>query len=158
MISPSLAAWMSPTILGFVLAIPLSWGSGLLAAGLALRRIGILNTPEEAEPPPIVPRANALTEELDRHGFDDADGILAVHADPALRAAHEAMLPPSAARRRGDIDPQHAVAIAKLTDAASIADAAQWLDPRERMVVLHDRALLSIMASLPPPPAAAAAE
>ena len=46
-ISPSLVAWMSPTILGLILAIFLSWGTGLRGVGLALRRAGLLVTPEE---------------------------------------------------------------------------------------------------------------
>ena len=39
---------------------------------------------------------------------------------------------------------------AKLIDAETIADAAIWLKPKERMVVLHDRALIGLLASLPP--------
>jgi hypothetical protein len=42
MISKSLAAWMSPTIAGLLLAIPLSWASGKLALGMAMRRMGLL--------------------------------------------------------------------------------------------------------------------
>ena len=51
LISPSLVAWMSPTIAGLILAIPLSWASGSLSLGLAMRRIGLLRTPEETSPP-----------------------------------------------------------------------------------------------------------
>ena len=36
LISPSLAAWMSPTIAGLILAIALSWASGQRSIGLAL--------------------------------------------------------------------------------------------------------------------------
>jgi len=45
-IATSLLLWMSPTIIGLVLAIPLSWLSGSLAAGLTLKRMGLLMTPE----------------------------------------------------------------------------------------------------------------
>ena len=38
LISPSLAAWMSPTIAGLILAIPLSWGTGLKSVGMVFRR------------------------------------------------------------------------------------------------------------------------
>ena len=41
------------------------------------------------------------------------------------------------------------VAEAKLNDAETIADAMKWLKPRERMVVLHDRALIDFVARLP---------
>ncbi|WP_082609848.1 glucans biosynthesis glucosyltransferase MdoH [Bosea sp. Root381] len=154
MIATSLFAWMSPTIVGLVLAIPLSWASGQLAIGLWLKRHKLLVTPEEGEPPAVALRANALQAEFDEAGFDDADGLRALHADPALREAHEAMLPANAPRRRGEIEPDRAVAQAKLVDAETIDDAAIWLKPKERMVVLHDRAMVALLASLPGPRAA----
>ena len=94
LIATSLFLWMSPTILGLVLAIPLSWLSGQLGVGLALKRWGLLMTPEEARPPPIATRANALQAENERLGFDDEDSLAALHRDPSLRERHEAMLPP----------------------------------------------------------------
>jgi len=45
-IATSLFLWMSPTILGLVLAIPISWASGQLGLGLALKRRLLLATPE----------------------------------------------------------------------------------------------------------------
>ncbi len=44
-IATSLFLWMSPTILGLVLAIPISWASGQLGLGLALKRRLLLATP-----------------------------------------------------------------------------------------------------------------
>ncbi len=149
MIATSLFAWMSPTIVGLVLAIPLSWASGQLAIGLWLKRHKLLVTPEEGEPPAVALRANALQAEFDAAGFDDADGLRALHADPALREAHEMMLPDSQPRRRGEIEADRALAQAKLVDAETIDDAAIWLKPKERMVVLHDRALVALLAALP---------
>ena len=150
MIATSLFLWMSPTIVGLVLAIPLSWLSGRLGAGLALKRLGLLMIPEETWTPAVVQRANALLVENRRLGFDDADGLLALYQDTRLRQSHEAMLPPAAARRRGDIDPERVIAQAKIMDAATIHDAAHWLKPKERMVVLHDRALLDQLTRLKP--------
>ncbi|SIQ46722.1 membrane glycosyltransferase [Bosea sp. TND4EK4] len=157
MIATSLFAWMSPTIIGLVLAIPLSWASGQLAIGLWLKRHKLLLTPEEGEPPQIVLRANALQAEFAAAGYDDADGLTALHADAELRHAHELMLPDAQPRRRGEIEPDRAVAQAKLVDAEAIEDAAIWLKPKERMVVLHDRALIGLLASLPAERASAAA-
>ncbi len=149
LIATSLFAWMSPTIVGLVLAIPLSWASGQLAIGLWLKRRKLLFTPEESQPPAVAQRANALQAEFAAAGYDDADGLRALHADPALRDAHEAMLPEATPRRRGEIEPERAVAPAKLVDAETIDDAAIWLKPKERMVVLHDRALVALLTSLP---------
>ncbi len=148
LISPSLVVWMSPTIAGLILSIPLSWASGQLWLGLALRRAGLLRTPEETSPPQVVERANALAAELASAGRDDDDALMAIRADPALRAIHEAFLPEAARRRPGDVDVDAAVATAKLNDAETIEDACAWLRPRERVAVLNDRALIAMLARL----------
>jgi membrane glycosyltransferase len=150
MIATSLFLWMSPTIVGLVLAIPLSWLSGQLALGLSLKRLGLLLTPEESRPPAIVERANALTARNERLGFDDADALRALYEESELRRRHEAMLPPAAPRRRGEIDPERVIAEAKIVDAETITDAIRWLKPKERMVILHDRALLDLAMRLRP--------
>ncbi len=159
-IATSLFLWMSPTIVGLLLAIPLSWLSGQLAVGLALKKIGLLRTPEEYRPPAIATRANELQARNARLGFDDADGMLAIFMEPYLREQHEAMLPLTPPRRRGEIEPDRALAEAKLVDAETIEDALDWLKPKERMVVLHDRALLGLATRLKPaqPSAKEAAE
>jgi membrane glycosyltransferase len=58
------------------------------------------------------------------------------------------MLPPMPARKRGQIETDRALAEAKLVDAETIEDALEWLKPKERMVVLHDRALLNLLVQL----------
>ncbi len=149
LISPSLVAWMSPTIAGLLLAIGLSWASGQLSIGLFLKRLGLLATPEEKVIPPIAERANALTADLARAGYDEADGLLALHEDPTLREVHEAFLPEVPHRKRGEVDVNHAMAVAKLNEAATVGEACLWLKTKERMAVLGDRALLSMLARLP---------
>jgi membrane glycosyltransferase len=150
LIATSLFLWMSPTIVGLLLAIPLSWLSGQLGAGLALKRMGLLMTPEEHRPPAIAQRANALQVHNAERGFDDTDALLALYQDPGLREQHEAMLPVTPPRKRGEIETDRALAEAKLVDAETIGDALTWLKPKERMVVLHDRALLSLVMRLEP--------
>jgi membrane glycosyltransferase len=149
LISPSLVGWMSPTIAGLILAIPLSWASGQLWIGVALRRLGLLWTPEETSPPPIVIRSNRLAEELAISGTDDEDGLRAVHSSQAFRAQHELFLPTASRRRRGEVDIEVAVATAKLNDARTFEEAASWLKPKEKMAVLNDRALIAMAARLP---------
>jgi membrane glycosyltransferase len=149
LIATSLFLWMSPTIVGLVLAIPISWLSGSLAAGLALKRMGLLLTPAETTVPPIVTHANALAADNARLGFDDADGLAVLHGDPKFRERHEAMLPRRPHRSRGEFDLDRVMAEAKIIDAERLGDALAWLKPRERMVVLNDRALLSLAMQLP---------
>ncbi len=156
LLSPSLAAWMSPTIAGLILAIPLSWGTGLKSVGLAFRRIGLLDTPEEHAPPPVATRANALSDELAAEGFDKADGLRVLYQDAEFRDVHEAFLPPALHRARGDISPERAMAIAKLGEARSIDEASAWIQRKERAALMQDRALIALLARLPETSSAAA--
>jgi membrane glycosyltransferase len=59
------------------------------------------------------------------------------------------MLPVASPRARGDFSAERALAEAKLAEAADLGEAARWLQPKERGVVLADRALLSILSRLP---------
>jgi membrane glycosyltransferase len=61
-ISPALAAWMAPVILGLMLAIPLNLLTSSVSVGQWLRRIGLLRIPEESAPPPVLARALELRE------------------------------------------------------------------------------------------------
>jgi membrane glycosyltransferase len=149
LIATSLLAWMSPTILGLLLAIQISWASGQLSIGMWLKRRGILLTPEESTPPAIAIDANARAEELAARGFDEGTALGIIHADPQLRERHLEMLPIAARRERGQFTAERALAEAKLADAQSLEEAAKWLQPKEQAVVLTDRALLSVLAGLP---------
>ena len=146
--SPYLFAWMSPTIAGLVLAIPLSWASGQLAIGLWLRRRGLLLTPEESSPPQIATRANAVTVELASEGTDEIDSLALLHDDPEFRECHETMLPPGQRSERGAFEQDKVMARAKLAEAASLEDAKRWLTAKERFIALHDRALIALLARL----------
>ena len=140
LISPSLVAWMSPTIAGLILAILFSWASGQRSIGLFLKRLGLLRTPEETTPPPIAVRANTLARELAQAGYDGTDGISALHASHELRLLHEAFLPAAEPRRRGRLDPDAVMAGAKLADAETVEE--------ERTAVLNP-ALIRRVAGLP---------
>ena len=147
-IATSLFLWMSPTIIGLVLAIPISWASSRLAYGLALKRLGLLTTPEEREPPAIVLRAAALAARNAEKNLDDADALTALHADPRLARDHAAMLPEASSRPRGQIDAERTLAQAKVVEAETIGEARAWLKPKEAMALLHDRALLDRLSRL----------
>ena len=86
---------------------------------------------------------------LARAGEDDINGLLAIHADPELRALHEDWLPTRRPRQRGQITADRAMAEAKLADAETIEDAVDWLNRGERLVALSDRALIGMIARLP---------
>jgi membrane glycosyltransferase len=152
LISPSLVAWMSPTILGLILAIVLSWGTGLRSVGLALRRAGLLMTPEEHQTPAVVARANQLADEYAALAASHLKGLYAIYADPQYRAFHAACLPRRPKRWNGNMPADWALADAKISDAETIDELICWLHPKERMAILQDPALISRFASLPPAP------
>lgn len=60
LVSPALAAWMGPVVLGMVLSVPINLLTASPALGDRLRRAGWLRTPEEAAPPAILTRALEL--------------------------------------------------------------------------------------------------
>jgi membrane glycosyltransferase len=149
LISPSLVAWMSPTILGLVLAIFLSWSTGLLNVGLAFRRAGLLVTPEEQARPPLVTRANELSGGFDSEAALEAQGLAALYEDRKLAALHVAWLPEVERRRNGEMTAEKALAEAKLNEAETIEEALAWLKPKERMALLLDRTLIANLLALP---------
>ena len=147
-VSPYLALWMLPVVLGLALAVPLAALTGRRSLGLALRRIGLLRIPEEAHPPEVLRRAAALYQQAGP-GSDAVAGLL---RDPALLAAHRQMLPPV---RRPGIDPLN---VPLLTGSAKLAEADRldrvWpaLDPAEKTAVLSDTAALQRLLALASPP------
>ena len=152
LISPSLVAWMSPTILGLLLAIFLSWATGLLNVGIAFRRAGLLLTPEEQTRPPLVTRANELAETLESEAARDARGargLAELYEDRKLAALHIAWLPDGERRRNGEFTAERALAEVKLNEAETIEEALAWLKPNERMALLQDRALIARLMTLP---------
>ncbi len=149
LISPSLIAWMSPTIIGLLLAIPLSWATGKLSVGLAFRRAGLLTTPEERRPPSVVERTAEILAATGGSPEEPANGLALLYEDADLQAAHESLKASKAPRRRGEITPDWALAEAKLDDAESVDQALAWLRPKERMAILNDGMLLERFLRLP---------
>ncbi|MCB4768582.1 glucans biosynthesis glucosyltransferase MdoH [Ancylobacter sp. Lp-2] len=153
-ISLPLFFWMSPVVLGLVLAVPLVLWTGAARPLLA----GVLRTPEESAPPAVLTRAKALAREIGGDAPpDEAASRLA--ADPVLLAAHRAMLPDEGERRPGDYAPERLVARAKLDDAPDLAAALSRLSAREKAAALSDRQaldrLLALAAEAPPATGAA---
>jgi membrane glycosyltransferase len=60
LVSPPLAAWMSPVIAGLVLSMPIVAVTSARGPGQWLRRHRIFCTPEELAPPPVLVRAGEL--------------------------------------------------------------------------------------------------
>lgn len=134
-VSWPLFLWMTPVIVGLVLAIPLVALTASAAFGRGLRRLGLLATPEERDPPEVLRRANALARIA--AGEDRTAPILRLLHNPEMLAAHRAMLRPRA-RQHGDVDVPLVVGLAKLDDVDKLDDALQILTRRELAAVLGD--------------------
>jgi membrane glycosyltransferase len=144
-VSPYLALWMLPVVLGLALAVPLAALTARRSLGLALRQIGFLRIPEEVRPPEVLLRAAAARELALQ---PESLTIRALLRDPALLAEHRDMLP--AARRPG-VDPLNVpllTGMAQLEEADSLDTVWARLSSAEKTAVLSDAAALRRLCAL----------
>lgn len=144
-VSEALFLWMLPVLLGLGLAIPLVAFTSSRAAGQALRRLGLLGTPEERQAPAVLLRAAALSRELRQLAEPAIPRLL---RDPALLARHRDMLPPPRRRGEGTVDPALAIGLAKIADADTPQQAAASLSRAEAAAVLGNAEGLHALGSL----------
>ncbi|MFL5178699.1 MAG: glucans biosynthesis glucosyltransferase MdoH [Microvirga sp.] len=145
-VSASLFAWMTPVIVGLILAVPLAQWTASPETGRRFRGLKLLLTPEESRPPEILLRANALVAEFSTG--DQRGALERLFADPALLAAHRAMLPATPTRKPGEVDVTRVVALAKLDDCATLQQATAVLTRAEIMALLSDGNGLQRLAAL----------
>ena len=150
-VSPLLLAWMSPVVLGLVLAIPLSALGASHRCGQALARAGLLLTPEESQPHPIIVRSRIIQEELALQGMPVMDPLRRIVDEPELRDLHLAMLTKPRGGVKGDVDVDLVVAMAKLDQADTIEDAIRFLSAREKIAVLGSADGIARLVSLSRP-------
>jgi membrane glycosyltransferase len=148
LVSPYLAAWMSPVVLGLALAIPLATWTARRGAGQALRRAGLLLIPEERDPPKILRRTLVLRAEWEALA-PEAEAVARLRADPALLAAHRAMLPPSAPRRPDALEPNLVMGLARVAASTSALEALAALSRAEKAALLADAEGLDALLALP---------
>jgi membrane glycosyltransferase len=143
-VSPSLFLWTLPVIIGLLFAIPIAAASSSYRLGIALRSGGLLLVPEEQSPPTVLARANALASE--EWTIESANVFQRLCQDMRLLDTHRDMLPAPDQRKRGAVDVDLVVAMAKLDDVETLAEAAEALTPAERFAVLSDRRALEQFA------------
>ncbi len=149
LISPSLALWMSPVVLGLALAIPL--------VALTSRRdkvlagLGLLRIPEEAGSPPgppaVLARAASLSRELALSGRDAPPMPDRLLFDPELLAAHRDMLPPPRGRWTEPLEVPLLTGRAKLEEAPSVAAAWAAMTGEEKAACLADGSALEAIVA-----------
>ena len=144
-VSLPLLLWMTPVIVGLLLAIPVALLSSISASGRTGRPPWLFATPEQTSPPQVLLRANQLAA-----ASQDAIScpVLELRNDAGLLEAHLNNLP-AGKRTRGQVNPHLAIARAKIEDAESLEDALQFLSPRETFAVLGSPAVLGALFELP---------
>jgi membrane glycosyltransferase len=141
-ISWRLLAWMSPALVGLVLAMPLSAFMGNARVGRAVARLGLLRTPEEKHAPPIAGAADRFADDLRARAHPPAN-LEAVLADPPALGRHLAWIDGPTSRPRGAADAALASALLKLDDELPL----DRLDTREAYAVLAAPGVLSRLAA-----------
>jgi membrane glycosyltransferase len=133
-VSPALFLWMTPVLLGLLLAVPLVVMTSSARLGLGLQRLGLLRIVEETSPTPVMRQASALRAGIG--GAPPEEAVSRLAADPALLAAHRAMLP--APRRPGHdpIDVPLIVGLAKIAEAETLRTALDQLSRQEKAAIL----------------------
>jgi membrane glycosyltransferase len=133
-ISVPLLLWMSPVVIGLVLAIP----NGLLTSW-RLGGPGVFATPEDRRPPPVVARARELSAAARPNA---ADALTRLRDDARLLQSHVSALAAPTPRKSGKIDVALATARAKIEACETFAEIVGWLDKKETRALLGDRGLL----------------
>lgn len=150
-VSQALFLWMTPVLLGLVLAIPLAALTASRDVGLGLRRAGLLLIEEETAPPPILQlaAANDAARERAAHAPNapPEEAFAALRQNATLLAAHEGALPPP--RKPGSpIDANLLVGLVKLREAPSLQVALERLSRQEKAAVLGNPEGIQLMEQL----------
>ena len=134
-ISPMLAAWMSPILAGFILSIPVSYFTGCIAPGLALKRAHFFATPEESDPPEELVRLEEHLSGRNRGAAplpaEDA-GLLEAVTDPYVNAIHLSQL-----RAKDDPLPANEVRFAVLRERL-LREGPAALTSRDKLALMLD--------------------
>jgi membrane glycosyltransferase len=146
-VSLPLLFWMSPVILGLLLAVPLAALTSRPSIGRAARRLGLLVVPEERDPPGVLKRANELGM-LHAASAGAFSTWRELREDPELWAAHHEMLQEPAPRRPGDVDVDLVVGLAKLDQCDGFEEAWNVLSRAEKNALLANAKGLARLQSL----------
>jgi len=146
-VSLPLLLWMSPVLVGLILAMPVVAATSRAAVGRRMRSVGLLLTPEERTPPAVLIRANELVAEAPPVDGGDPFAVLASDAD--LLDAHLRMIGEPERRGKGDVDLDLIVALAKIEQADNRDEAIGLLGRKEAFAVLANRDALRRLLAAP---------
>jgi membrane glycosyltransferase len=141
-VSLPLLFWMAPVIAGLLLSIPIA----MLSSRQSDPNTGLLRTPEQTAPPQVLVRANELAIVS---GSVTVSPLQELVEDGPLLESHLMNLPDDKRRNRGQVDPNLAIARAKIEDAESFDEALSYLTQRETFAVLNSATLLRVLSAMP---------
>ncbi|GAB0117691.1 glucans biosynthesis glucosyltransferase MdoH [Acidisoma sp. 7E03] len=132
-VSPALFLWMTPVLVGLLLAVPLVQLTSSTAVGIGLQRLGLLRIVEEARPTPVIDQATALRA---RAESTVGEAVARLAADPALLALHRSLLPTPRRPGQDPIDVPLLVGLAKVQEAGTLRAALDALSRQEKAAIL----------------------
>ncbi|MGE0117765.1 MAG: glucans biosynthesis glucosyltransferase MdoH [Dongiaceae bacterium] len=103
-VAPELIWWLVPLLAGLVLAVPLTVLTTSRRLSMISAWLGLLWTPEETEPPPLLVRARELEASWRTAPGSSDTALHRLAGDPALLALHLAILPHHSDWQSGDAD------------------------------------------------------
>ena len=142
-VSVPLLLWMAPVIIGLLLCLPIA----MLSSGTSVPNSRLFRTPEQTAPPAVLVRANELMNASSGPGTSSP--LLQLRDDRHLLETHLINLPGDERRNRGQIDPDLAIARAKIEEAENFDEAVNYLTAGETFAVLGSNSLLRAVCAMP---------
>ena len=132
--SPPLLIWLSPTLIGLVLSIPLSALSGSKLLAKIMKFCGLLSIPEEVEVPMIMQKRDEYEEQFSQP-LENLN-IEQLLREESLERQHFSMVqtPPEPLRGHPPID--KISVMHKIADAQTQAEALGWMTDKEKLALL----------------------
>lgn len=133
-ISPIHAAWLAPATIGLILSAPVSYFTAKSSAGQRAKRLGLLATPHDANPPASCTAAMRVRGEF--AGLKPHT-LLSLLLEPHEIHRRSYMVDPFWPVAHGDVHMPLAVARARADKASNVAEFAAMLKPNEKMALLN---------------------
>ena len=146
LISIELFYWLLPITAGLMLSIPLSWVSGGVHRAKLLNVLGVLRSPEEKHPDPIL--AELQRELTSMPSSETTPPLTRLVNHPSLCAWHIAQLPTPAAVEAPVFHAAMVTAEWKMRHAESLEHLEAWLEPEEAMALLSKPSCIEEMKKM----------
>ncbi len=147
--SMSLFLWTLPAALGLTLSGPISALTAKRSWGKGLARLGLLQIPEEASPPPIALLTHACQEALARE-ISRREAITRLADNAPLLRLHKELIQIQPVSLEARVSQNMAVGRAKLQISISLPELLGLLMPGEKAALLSDPESLVRLESLLP--------